>query len=716
MKTIIVLLAVLLLSIFAQAQTYFGQKNIISSGITYAPENIIASDLDGDIDLDVISCSGMLGELNWYQNRDGSGDFESKKIINASAGVITSIFAVDLDGDNDNDILASSCTQISWYENLDGHGNFGTKRIISTAIQWGADVASADLDGDGDNDVIYASRDNGIVAWQENLSNTGSFGEQKIISTTIAGAISVFAKDMDGDLDLDIISAAYWGDFIAWHENTDGKGNFADPVIISDMVNDPRTIYAEDIDNDGDADVLSASQVDKKIAWYKNLDGTGNFGPQQILSNNVTGANSAAACDIDKDGDNDVLVTSLNDDQITWFENMDGKGNFGEKIIITDSINYPISGIAADIDGDDDLDIVYSSYDDKIVAWNENFTLVIHTQPQSLTTCPLATISFSTSANDATGFQWQSNDGSGFVDLCNSYMYSGSTTNVLTIANVVTSMSGFRFRCRIFNPAGSKNTNEATLTIADIESPVIASVHNNQSLEANSECKATLADYTHDLKATDNCDTILDVVQTPEAGTLIGGLLNIITLTIGDDFNNKTSVSFNIEVPDHIAPEIICIGDRSIELKKEELTYIVTGNELDPVYKNDNCGIESVLNDLNNSATLENQSIAPGTTTIKWAIKDNSGNLAECIFNLTVNLNRGLRIYPNPTSGIIFLEFDRNDIINVRLFDVSGNIVLEKNSPSQNDFLDLQHLAAGIYCIQILCNEEIRNRTIVKIE
>jgi hypothetical protein len=715
MKTIIVLLALLLLSSLAPAQTYFGQQNIISYGLMDSPENVFVSDLDGDKDMDVISCSGYSGEIVWHENRDGTGDFGLKKIITSSASTISTLFVADMDGDNDNDILSASCSQIAWYENMDGLGNFGTKRIISTTLQTGSDVYAADLDGDGDNDVIYASRDNGVVAWQENLENTGSFGIQKIISASIAGAKCVFAKDMDGDLDLDIISGAYWGDFIAWHENTDGKGNFADPRIISDLADDPLDVYAADMDGDGDADVLSASQVDKKIAWYENLDGTGNFGTQQILSNNVTGANSVAACDLDKDGDNDVMATSMNDDQVMWFENLDGNGNFGEKSIITSSTDYPSSVFAADIDGDADLDVIYSSYNDDKVAWNENFTIVILTQPQSLVICPKNTVTFSTSANDATGFQWQTNDGSGYMDVSDSYIYSGSTTNVLTITDADTSMSGLLFRCRVYNPSGIAYTNDATLAVADYESPLITSVHSNQSIEANSECNATLADFTHYVIASDNCDTTLDIVQTPEPGTLISGLLNTITLTVTDNFNNKSSVSFNIEVPDNIAPVISCTGNSVIELKNEEIVYIVKGNEFDPTFKSDNCGIESVLNDLNNSATLENQSIAPGTTTIKWTLTDKSGNLAECVCNLTVNLNRGLTIYPNPTSGILFLEFDRNDIINVRLFDVNGGIVLEKDSPSQNDFLDLSHLPAGIYCIQIRCNEEIINRNIVKI-
>ena len=38
-----------------------------------------------------------------------------------------------------------------------------------------------------------------------------------------------------------------------------------------------------DLDGDGDMDVLSASDWDDKIAWYEN-DGSGNFGTQQVIS------------------------------------------------------------------------------------------------------------------------------------------------------------------------------------------------------------------------------------------------------------------------------------------------------------------------------------------------------------------------------------------------------------------------------------------------
>ena len=44
-----------------------------------------------------------------------------------------------------------------------------------------------------------------------------------------------------------------------------------------------QSVYATDLDGDGDADVLSASGNDDKIAWYENLGG-GSFGAQQVIT------------------------------------------------------------------------------------------------------------------------------------------------------------------------------------------------------------------------------------------------------------------------------------------------------------------------------------------------------------------------------------------------------------------------------------------------
>ena len=61
------------------------------------------------------------------------------------------------------------------------------------------------------------------------------------ISTAADGAESVDAADMDGDGDIDVVSASGVDDKIAWYEN-DGAQNFTEHVI-SDTASMVNTIY-----------------------------------------------------------------------------------------------------------------------------------------------------------------------------------------------------------------------------------------------------------------------------------------------------------------------------------------------------------------------------------------------------------------------------------------------------------------------------------------
>ncbi|MBI4880626.1 MAG: VCBS repeat-containing protein [Planctomycetes bacterium] len=145
-----------------------------------------------------------------------------------------------------------------------------------------------------------------------------------MISTAADAAFCVFATDLDGDGDADVLSASWFDDKIAWYENTNGLGSFGPQQVISAVAMEASSVFAADLDGDGDADVLSASYEDHKIAWYENTDGLGTFGPQRVISGSALNARHACAADLDGDGDPDVLSASAAVDRIAWYENLLG--------------------------------------------------------------------------------------------------------------------------------------------------------------------------------------------------------------------------------------------------------------------------------------------------------------------------------------------------------------------------------------------------------
>jgi predicted secreted protein len=91
----------------------------------------------------------------------------------------------------------------------------------------------------------------------------------------------------------------------------------------------------------------------------------------------------------------------------------------------------------------------------------------ITTQPSASTICAGANTTFSATANNATGYQWQVNTGSGFTNVSNTAPYSGATTATLTITGATAAMNGYVYRVVISGSTGCdpKNSNSAALTV-----------------------------------------------------------------------------------------------------------------------------------------------------------------------------------------------------------------------------------------------------------
>ncbi len=304
-------------------------------------------------------------------------DFGTEQVVSTNALYAESVYAVDLDGDGDADMLSASGDddKIAWYENTDGLGTFGPEQVITLNANYAVFVYAADLDGDGDADVLSASKVDDKIAWYENTDGLGTFGPQQVITTSADGAWSVYATDLDCDGDVDVLSASRHDNKIAWYENTDGFGTFGPQQVITTDADWAHCVYAADLDGDGDVDVLSASMVDDKIAWYENMGCNAgvitSFGSEQVISLDADEAQFVRAVDLDDDGDIDVISASSADNKIAWYEN-NGLGSFSSEKVITTGAIKAESVHVADLDCDGDMDVLSASMGDDTIAWYEN--------------------------------------------------------------------------------------------------------------------------------------------------------------------------------------------------------------------------------------------------------------------------------------------------------------------------------------------------------
>ncbi len=178
-----------------------------------------------------------------------------------------------------------------------------------------------------------------------------------------AASVSMITADLDRDGDLDIVSQNIW------RENVDGKGTFGANRPFASEDYDAKQIEAVDVDGDGDLDLVALARISifsaYDLRFFENRDGRGDFGLPQTIDTDLEYSFSFAAGDIDNDRDVDlVLLTydgSLPTTTMHWYENTDGRGAFSR---IRQTVSSSWGRLQfLDVDTDGDLDLISQASD-----------------------------------------------------------------------------------------------------------------------------------------------------------------------------------------------------------------------------------------------------------------------------------------------------------------------------------------------------------------
>ncbi len=293
---------------------------------------VFSADIDGDGDMDVLGAD-YRKDVIWWENVNGSGSVWIKHIIDNNFGNSTSIFSTDIDGDGDNDVLGSAMDlgHVAWWENTDGSGFEWSKHIVDTSFYAAIEVCAADINSDGYMDVLGASTDMQHIWWWENIDGSGIEWIGHPVDCGYYYAYSVYSADIDGDGDIDILGSNVHNYEINWWENINSDGIQWSRHNIETDIGYGSPVYSADMNSDGYVDVLGSTGFGHGITWWENENGSGDTWVTHIVDSNFAGGNSVYAADIDGDGNMDILGSSSLVDEICWWEVLDGY--FGEGVL-----------------------------------------------------------------------------------------------------------------------------------------------------------------------------------------------------------------------------------------------------------------------------------------------------------------------------------------------------------------------------------------------
>ncbi len=216
-------------------------------------------------------------------------------------------------------------------------------------------ATTLDVDGDGAMDLAVANSGANTVSILKN-DGSGTFTQ---VSTVAVGSVplSVTAIDVNGDGAMDLAVANSGTSTVSILKNN-GSGVFTQTSTII-TGNSPRSVTAGDWNGDGAMDLAVANV--ESISIIKN-EGGGTFTQISTLNISLVIPSSIITADVDSDGSIDLIVggniyfLGFKLDCIIIFKN-NGSGTFTETFRMQVGTTI-YSVVAADIDGDGDVDLV----------------------------------------------------------------------------------------------------------------------------------------------------------------------------------------------------------------------------------------------------------------------------------------------------------------------------------------------------------------------
>jgi len=338
--------------------------------------------------------------------------------------------------------------------------------------------------------------------------------------------------------------------------------------------------------------------------------------------------------------------------------------------------------------------------------------------PVSQNICQGLPAYFNISAINADNFQWQEYR-TGWRNIIDSGIYHGTNSSILDISEVTDSMNNYQYRCILNNTYGKDTSNNAILTINDppliITNPSSSFICEGNNTNFEVVASGTGLFYRWQVNNGSGFYDILD-------NKFYNGT-NSSTLFISDadykmnGFEYKCIVSGTCSPNDtsdaailtvYKLPDVI-LGNDTLLCENQTIT-LDAGPGINYVWSNPLLSGQIV--------TIDTSIAGMGTHVISVSVTNTDNCVGSDSIKITYSNCNGINIYnqnpsitimPNPTSGLVFINFNETvKEAEIEILNMQG-IVIKKEKVIDNGKtqIDLSDVPKGVYMIEIKTNNKI---------
>jgi hypothetical protein len=294
---------------------------------------VVTADIDKDGRLDVVVGCGQAtvqeGTVYWFKAPEDptQANWQRFQVEPATNMSFFKMYTMDVNNDKRQDIIAGTNAGTYVYINPENPAQEGAQWERLLLEGTGSSDYLADMDRDGKMEIVNSHLGTkpdykGNVSWQDVVYKNGEVSfPRTMIDDNLFKAFDVNVMDVNGDFKNDVLVSIFQTPNIYWYEAPVKSGDPWTKHTISDTF-EGTDMYTGDINRDGKDEMIISGLFTNKISWFSAAKENGEITwTEHVLDDEISTPGDISLDDLDGDGDLDVVLAGMGEYQMIWYEN-----------------------------------------------------------------------------------------------------------------------------------------------------------------------------------------------------------------------------------------------------------------------------------------------------------------------------------------------------------------------------------------------------------